>query len=509
MKDFRFNKDEEVYITDTEDENSVYYTIGRLLATMDKININKLISRTIVDDIKVKIVNRESSEENVYLVYDYNLNLYYSVLECDIITEEQFNKKHKKQEIDKNGGQIELKPKYEFISPSTITVFDENNNELLNTKPLNVDSIEMKSSKKEEKSEIKIPSPKEIKDYLDQYVVGQEEAKKILSVAVHNHYLRIKLKKEGNIELQKSNILMLGKSGTGKTLLAETIAKFLNVPFASIDSTEFSPTGIVGKKVTDIVQKLVDNANGDIKKAEYGIIYMDEFDKLAEGSNGKHAVMGNEVQSTFLKLIEGTEIEVSGSNNAFFIFGNSTKTINTKNILFICGGAFSGIEELVETNDKEEKQVGFIKNEIKKKEKENVWDKINQEQIIKYGLMPEIVGRLPVIVKLNPLNENNLVHILTQPKNALIKQYQKILEMDGISLKFTDEALRLIAKIAIERQIGARGLRSIIEPYITQIQFKVPNDYYMRECIIDESFIKENIVPIFRRNEIKDDNYEK
>lgn len=503
MKDFRFNKDEEVYITDTEDESSVYYTISRLLATMDKINISKLISRTIIDDaIKVKIIDRESSEDNVYLVYDNQLDLYYSVLEYDIKTEEEINREYKKQETDKNGDNIENKPKF-VTSSATITVFDSNNNELFNSKPLTsskVDTLNIVS--KEENPEFKIPSSKEIKDHLDQYVIGQEEAKINLSVAVHNHYLRKNKSKEiSNIELQKSNILMIGKSGTGKTLLAETIARFLNVPFISVDSTEFSPTGIVGKSANDIIQKLVDKANGNIEEAEYGIIYIDEFDKLAEGKNGKHAVMGNEVQSTFLKLIEGTEVKVSSSSNSFFLFSGSSKTINTKNILFICGGAFSGIEELVEINNREEKQVGFIKNKIKKKEKENVWDKINQEQIIKYGLMPEIVGRLPVIVKLNPLNENDLVHILTQPKNALIKQYQKILEMDGINLKFTNEALRLIAKIAIERQIGARGLRSIIEPYITQIQFKVPNDCYIRECIIDENFIKENIMPIFRRNE--------
>lgn len=352
----------------------------------------------------------------------------------------------------------------------------------------------------------KIMRPKEIKNHLDQYVIGQEEAKIALSVAVYNHYKRININLEDDgIEIQKSNILMLGNSGCGKTLLAQTIAKILDVPFVSVDATVFTPTGYVGKDVETIISNLIKMADGDKHKAEIGIVYIDEFDKISNSGNSRFAThsggstrnFGGDIQAAFLKLIEGSELEVKTESQS--IFGSSTTKINTKNILFICGGAFAGIEDLIQKEEiNKTKTIGFGADILANKCEninEDVWDKIGTEEIIKYGMMPEIVGRLPVILKLKPLEKNDLVNILTQPKNAIVRQYQKLLNMDGIRLDFSLDALELIAEMAIKSRTGARGLRGILEKVMTRLMFNIPDDEYERQCIITSEHIRNNLIP--------------
>jgi len=365
-------------------------------------------------------------------------------------------------------------------------------------------SFEIKSEKSrvEQKQEPKkIMRPKEIKVHLDQYVIGQEEAKIALSVAVYNHYKRIEtgLNDNDGIEIQKSNILMLGNSGSGKTLLAQTIAKILNVPFTSVDATAFTPAGYVGKDIETILENLLKSADGNRSKAETGIVYIDEFDKISSGNNASNMAyqtkgFGGDIQASFLKLIEGSEMETK-SDSRSSMFGSSSIKIDTKNILFICGGAFAGIENLIEKN-KDDKVVGF--GAINKKslvEDINVWDKIGTEEVIKYGMMPEIAGRLPVLLKLKPLEKDDLVNILTQPKNAIVKQYQKLLSMDGIYLDFSIDALELIAELAIKNKTGARGLRGILEKVMTKLMFNIPDDEYERKCVLTSEHIRNNIIP--------------
>ena len=346
----------------------------------------------------------------------------------------------------------------------------------------------------------KIPKPKEIKEFLDQYVIGQEDAKKALSVAVHNHYIRINNKSDDDIEIQKSNILLIGNSGSGKTLLAQTIAKFLDVPFISVDATQLTPTGIVGKDVESVVDDLLKAAHGDVKKAANGIIYIDEIDKTAnngimtrEAHNVK-GVLGGETQAALLKLLEGNELNTSVNGNSLFNRGSSEK-VNIKNVLFICGGAFAGIEEYTWGND-DHKQIGFLSTNQTKDNKNNKGlEDVGTEEIIKYGMMPEIIGRLPVLIKLKQLNKDDLVQILTQPKNALIKQYKKLLLIDGVELNFSDDALELIAEMSIIKKTGARGLRSIVEQIMTNIIFELPDDIYIRQCYITADHIKKNLIP--------------
>ena len=356
-------------------------------------------------------------------------------------------------------------------------------------------TIRMDSAKVKEKPK-KMLRPKQIKEHLDQYVIGQEEAKISLSVAIYNHYKRVNSQiDDDGIEIQKSNILMLGNSGSGKTLLAQTIAKILDVPFASFDATTFTPTGIVGKDVESIITDLISAANGDRKKAEKGIIYIDEFDKIAGNGMSREThnvkgVLGGDTQASFLKLIEGNEVKTNSTS----MYGNSTK-LDTKNILFICGGAFAGIDELVKKKDCG-KHIGF-EAENKKCEVEDVdvWDKIGAEEVIKYGMMPEIVGRLPVMLKLKPLEKIDLINILTQPKNAIVKQYQKLLSMDRIHLDFSSDALELIAELAMNNKTGARGLRGILEKVMTKLMFNLPDDEYERKCLITSEHIKNNLIP--------------
>lgn len=355
-------------------------------------------------------------------------------------------------------------------------------------------TIKMDSARVKEEPK-KILRPKQIKEHLDQYVIGQEEAKISLSVAVYNHYKRVNSKIEDDgIEIQKSNILMLGNSGSGKTLLAQTIAKILDVPFASFDATTFTPTGIVGKDVESIVTDLISVANGDKKKASTGIVYIDEFDKIAGNGMSREThnvkgVLGGDTQASFLKLIEGNEVKTNASS----MFDNTTK-LDTKNILFICGGAFAGIDELVEKKNNS-KSIGFGAENKKCTEDIDVWDKIGAEEVIKYGMMPEIVGRLPVMLKLKPLEKNDLVNILTQPKNAIVKQYQKLLSMDRVHLDFSTDALELIAEMAMNNQTGARGLRGILEKIMTKLMFNISDDEYERKCLITSKHIKNNLIP--------------
>jgi ATP-dependent Clp protease ATP-binding subunit ClpX len=349
--------------------------------------------------------------------------------------------------------------------------------------------------------DLKIKSPKEIKAFLDQYVIGQEEAKRVLSVAVHNHYVRVSSKvEEDGIEIQKSNILMLGDSGSGKTLLVQTIAKCLDLPFVTVDATTLTPAGIVGADVEDIIKNLLRAANGDRERAERGIVYIDEIDKLSgstmsKESHGVKGVLGDATQSSLLKLIEGGDVAGDVKQS---LFSSSEETISTKNVLFICSGAFTGIEECVERPGKAVRQIGFNSNNADEfKRKDDAPIKIGAREIIKFGIMPELVGRLPVIVQLQPLTKNDLIRILVQPKNAIISQYKKLLNLKGITLYFTDGALSEIAQEAIDRGLGARGLRGVVERVMTDVIFYAPDDEYARTCTVTAHHIKSGSLPTF------------
>ena len=371
----------------------------------------------------------------------------------------------------------------------------------------NILTEETRQQKKKSVPHFELPTPEEIKEYIDQYVIEQDEAKVALSVAVYNHYKRIQYESdEDDVELQKSNIIMLGPTGSGKTLLAQTLARFLDVPFAISDATTLTEAGYVGEDVENILLRLIQAADYDLERAERGIVYIDEIDKIAKKSENPSItrdVSGEGVQQALLKILEGTVASVPPQGGRKHP-NQEMLQINTSNILFICGGAFAGVDKVIARRTTKS-TIGFGADIKKSEEKDvaKILEEVQPEDLLKFGLIPEFIGRLPVIVALHPLNEDSLVRILSEPKNALIRQYQKLLGMDHVELIFEDAAIHAIAKKAIERNTGARGLRAIIEKIMTKVMYEIPGMKDVESCTVTEDNILNGTQPVLKRKKQK------